>query len=152
MMPLRFPLALILAAAATAACSERQPSAEVAQQRERLAPVPRIDAQRARALVAAGGIVVDVREASELAETGKLQSALHLPLPGIRAQAARRQVPPELDAFRGRPVILYCRTGRRAGEAAEILRRLGIADVHNLGGFEEAARGGFPVEHRAAAD
>ncbi len=145
-------LALVVAVASTAACSERQPSAEAAPRNERLAPAPRIDPQRARALVAAGGILVDVREASELAETGKLRAALHLPLPGIKAQASKRQIPPELEAYRARPVILYCRTGRRSGEAAEILRQLGVADVYNLGGFEDAARAGIPVELRTAAD
>ena len=150
--PSRLRLALILVVALAAACSERQPSAEAAARHERLAPVPIIDPKRAQALVAAGAILVDVREASELAETGRLESALHLPLPGIRALAEQRQLPTQLDAYKARPVILYCRSGRRSGQAAEILRRLGRADVYNLGGFEDAVRGGFPVEARAAAD
>ncbi|HEU5285051.1 MAG TPA: rhodanese-like domain-containing protein [Sphingomicrobium sp.] len=150
--PSTLPLALVLALASTAACSERQPSSEAASANEQSAPAPRIDAQRAQALLAAGGILVDVREPAELAETGKLRSALHLPLPSIRAQASKQRIPPELDAYRARPVILYCRTGRRSGQAAEILRRLGVTDVYNLGGFEEAARAGFPVEPGAAAD
>lgn len=151
-LPSRLPLALVLAAASAAACSERQPSAEAAPAHEQLAPAPRIDPQQAQALVAAGGMLVDVREASELAETGRLKSALHLPLPGIRARAAQQQVAAELEAYKARPVILYCRSGRRSGEAAEILRRLGFAEVYNLGGFEDAARAGFPLEARAAAD
>ncbi len=143
--PSRLSLAFALAVAATAACSERQPSTE-APRHERPAPAPRIDPKRAQALVAAGGIVVDVREASELAETGKLRSALHLPLATIRAEASKQRIPPELQGYKRRPVILYCRSGRRAGEAAEILRRLGVTDVYNLGGFEEAAQAGYPVE------
>lgn len=148
----RLRLALVLAVASAAACSERQPSAEAPPAHERIAPAPKIDSQRAQALLAEGGVLVDVREASELAETGKLKSALHLSLPAIRALAEKGQVPPELAAYKARPVVLYCRTGRRAGEAAEILRRLGVAGVHNLGGFEDAARAGFPVEPGAAAD
>lgn len=150
--PSRLRLALLLAAASAAACSDRQPSAEAPAARERLAPAPRIDAKRAEALLAAGGVLVDVRETSELAETGKLESALHLPLPAIRALAEKGQLPPELAAYRERPVILYCRSGRRAGEAAAILRRLGVAGVHNLGGFEDAARAGMPVEPGVAPD
>ena len=146
--PLLLPLLLALA---VAACSERG-NPEAAPVQDQAAPAPRIDAAQAQALVAAGGILVDVREASELAETGRLKSALHLPLPVIRALAEQGRVPPELEAYKARPVILYCRSGRRSGQAAEILRRLGVADVRNLGGFEEAARAGFPVEPGAAAD
>lgn len=144
-----FLLPFLLALAPLAACSDRQPSEAAARS---AAPAPRIEAGQARALVAAGGILVDVREAGELAETGRLQSALHLPLPAIKAQAATGKVPPELAAFSGKPVILYCRSGRRSGEAAAILRELGLADVRNLGGFEDAVRAGFPVEAGAGAD
>lgn len=146
----RARLAFALVVAAAAACSERQPSSEAAPGHERTVPVPRIDPKRAQALVAAGGLVVDVREASELAQTGKLRSALHLPLPTIKALASKRRIPPELQGYKRRPVILYCRSGRRSGEAAEILRRLGVTDVYNLGGFEDVARVGYPIEPRTA--
>ena len=142
----RVSLLALVPALLAAACSDRQPSSEVAPRHDPQAAAPWVDATRAKALVAAGGIVVDVREASELAETGKLRSALHLPLPSIKVHAAARRVPPELEPYRGRPMIFYCRSGRRSGEAAEALRKLGMTDVYNLGGFEDAARAGFPVE------
>lgn len=142
----RLLLALSIALAAPAACSQSNSTSGTAPQEQILAaPVPLVDAAQARELVARGALLVDVREAAELAETGKLEGAIHLPLPRIRQEAAEGRIPAVLQAHGDRPLVLYCRTGRRSGEAAETLRRLGVAQVYNLGGLANGARGGFPV-------
>jgi rhodanese-related sulfurtransferase len=101
-----------------------------------------LTAQDARKLVADGALLVDVREPQELAGTGKLQGAINLPLTRLKQDAS---VPPELAAARQRPVVLYCRTGRRSAEAGEILRRHGFTRLYNLGGFEDAVKAGLPA-------
>lgn len=95
----------------------------------------RINAAQAGDLVRSGALLVDVRELAELAETGRLEGAINRPMSSFGEQA--RTMP------RDRPIILYCRTGRRAAIAADILKSLGFTQIHNLGGFQSAARAGM---------
>jgi len=72
-------------------------------------------------------VVLDVREDSEYKQ-GHIANALHIPL----GQLAKRL--PELDKYRDRPLIAYCRTGNRSGSAARLLHKHGFSTVHNLAG------------------
>lgn len=146
---LRFSFRAVLAAsaAATAACSAGEPASNAStREQSPAAPVASIDAPEALALVSRGAVVIDVREPAELAESSKLRGAINVPLSTIRAQAARGRVPAELIAQRGRDLIFYCRSGRRSAEAAETVRQFGFTKVHNLGGRDDAAAAGYPVE------
>jgi rhodanese-related sulfurtransferase len=69
-------------------------------------------------------VVLDVREAGELAE-GRIAGSTHVPLGQLPARAF------ELD--RGRPVITVCRSGGRSSQAAQFLAAQGY-DVANLDG------------------
>lgn len=73
-------------------------------------------------------VVVDVRTAAEYAE-GHIQGAVNVPLhtiePGMRLAAA-----PDVN----QPVLIYCRSGRRAFQAGQILVRNGYRHVYNFGG------------------
>jgi len=100
-------------------------------------PIPAIAAEDARSMIRSGAILVDVREINELRDSGRLQSALHMPMSSFARQA--RSLPSD------RPIILYCRTGRRSSIAGDILRAMGFEQVHNLGGFDDAARSGWPT-------
>ena len=95
-------------------------------------PDPRALVKRAEA----GEIVVlDVREASEIAATGKATVAHHVPMATLRMKADPRS-PDCLPALKqGKPVAIYCAAGGRAGMAKGVLEQLGHAEVHNLGGF-----------------
>lgn len=108
-----------------------------------------VSAARARALMAAGALVADVREPAELAESGKLQGAVNVPLTRIKQLAAGGRIAAELQAAKDRPVILYCRSGRRSEEAGAILLRQGFTRVYNLGGFEDAVKAGLPASKPA---
>ena len=105
---------------------------------ETSAGIPPVDAAAAREMLAAGALVIDVREPWELRETGSLEGAANLPMSSFAKQA--RGLP------RDRPIIIYCRSGRRSAIAGDILRSLEFDDVHNLGGFDAAADAGWPVE------
>ncbi len=91
----------------------------------------------ARKLVRSGALLVDVREPSELAQTGRLAGAVNRPMSDFANEA--EALP------RDRPIILYCRSGRRSAIAGDILGSLGFTEIYNLGGFEAAARGGMPT-------
>lgn len=102
------------------------------------AAVPAVGLEQAQALMRSGALLIDVREAEELRETGRLQGAIHRPLSTFGKQAS--------ELPKDRPIILYCRSGRRSQIAGDILRSLDFGEVYNLGGFSEAAQGGFPTD------
>lgn len=64
--------------------------------------------------------LVDVREAEEFA-AGHVPGAVNLPLSTFKAD----QLPPPSEI----PVVLMCRSGRRAGEAMTIAEAAGRSDV-----------------------
>ena len=68
----------------------------------------------------AGGRAVDVREADEFAD-GHVPGAVNLPLSAFKAE----QLPPPSEV----PVVLMCRSGRRAGQALAIVEATGRTDV-----------------------
>lgn len=80
-----------------------------------------------QAMNAEGSVILDVREDSEYKQ-GHIANAVHIPV----GQLAKRL--PELDKYRERPLIAYCRTGNRSGSAARLLHKHGFATVHNLAG------------------
>jgi len=86
-----------------------------------------------------GAVIVDVREADELARTGKLAGARHLPLRDVPERAAA-------ELPRDRPILLYCAAGIRSAMAGRLLRAMGWEHVFNLGGLADAAAAGMPIE------
>jgi rhodanese-related sulfurtransferase len=111
------------------------------------AVVPRIAAARAQDLIAAGGaLVVDVREAAEVQQSGKVSGAVHVPR-GLLEFVADPQSPSHDPRFEtGKPVILYCAGGGRAALAGQALKELGYGEVYNLGGFAEWADSGGAID------
>ncbi len=111
------------------------------------AVVPRITPGEARALLEGGDVlVVDVREAQEVAASGKVAGALHVTrgMLEFRADPASAYHDP---AFRkDRTVILYCASGGRSALAGKALLDMGYRDVRNLGGFAAWAEQGGAVE------
>jgi rhodanese-related sulfurtransferase len=89
-------------------------------------------------------LLLDVREAAELAASGKARGALHIPL-GVLPLKADPQAP---DAFirPGKPVAIYCAAGGRAGRAAEMLQSMGYGPVWNLGGLGDWVASGGQLE------
>ena len=100
--------------------------------------VPAIAADQARALLRSGALLVDVREPAELKESGWLKDAINRPMSSFENKA--RGLP------RDRPIILYCRSGRRAAVAGDILTSMGFTQVYNAGGFSAAASDGLPTQ------
>jgi rhodanese-related sulfurtransferase len=111
------------------------------------AVVPRIAAAQAQDLIAAGGaLVVDVREAAEVQQSGKVSGAVHVPR-GLLEFVADPQSPSHDPRFEtGKPVILYCAGGGRAALAGQALKELGYGEVYNLGGFADWADSGGAID------
>ena len=84
--------------------------------------------QRAWSLIEQGALIIDVRTTEEYA-AGHLPYALHIPYEQIEQQFA------QLELRKDRPVVLYCRSGNRAGIAYKMLENRGYTALHNGGGL-----------------
>jgi phage shock protein E len=96
------------------------------------APVatPVIDAEQLSALKKAKGqelLLLDVRKPEEFA-AGHVPGAVTLPHDQLASRLA------ELPASRTEPVVVYCRSGRRAALAEDVLRQGGYTNVQHLKG------------------
>lgn len=86
-----------------------------------------ISIEEAKALVAAGAVLLDVRTEEEF-NTTHIPGAVLLPFDEITAASAAKFIP-SLDS----PVVLYCRSGRRSSIAVTTLVKLGYTAVRDLG-------------------
>ncbi len=110
------------------------------------AAVEKIDVARAKSLIAAGALVVDIRDAPEVEASGKVAGAVHVPrgMLEFRADGATAYHNPEFRT--DRPVILYCASGGRAALSGKLLQDMGYAEVYNMGGLKDWAEAGGEVE------
>ena len=75
------------------------------------------------------GTVIDVRTPEEFSE-GHYPNAINIPLD---------QVAQRINEFKEmpKPIVAYCRTGNRSGNAVSILKQNGINDAINGGGLDD---------------
>jgi phage shock protein E len=88
--------------------------------------------------------VLDVRTLDEIAAAGRLQHPKWTQIEGTPSEcpglsAAPERFVPNKDAT----VVIYCRSGRRAGKAKEVLESHGYSNVLNAGGYDDVV-GLFP--------
>lgn len=89
-----------------------------------------------------GSVVVDVREDAEV-RSGKIKGARHIPLGQLKGRLA------ELDGFKEKPVLVYCRSGSRSAHACNMMTKAGFRDVSNLaGGITAWESADLPVSKR----
>lgn len=109
--------------------------------------VPKIGVPEAQRLVREeGALLVDVRDDSELAATGKFKGALNVSRGMLEFRADPEAAYHNPEFRKDRPVILYCASGGRASLAGKTLQDLGYERTYNLGGFKNAADEGFEIE------
>jgi rhodanese-related sulfurtransferase len=111
------------------------------------AAVPRIAPAQARDMMAKGNtLVVDVRDAPEVAQSGKVAGAVHVSR-GMLEFRADPELPSHDKAFdKAKTVIVYCASGGRSALAGKLLKDLGYANVYNLGGFKDWAESGGAID------
>ena len=73
---------------------------------------------------------VDVRTNTEF-NAGHINGAINIPLD----QFQKRHT--EIDGLGQSPVVIYCRSGNRSGQAVAFLLQKGIKNVYNGGGLED---------------
>ncbi len=82
-------------------------------------------------------LVVEVRDAPELKNKGKVQGALNVSR-GMLEFRADEATPYHNEAFsKDKTVVLYCASGGRSALGGKALMELGYQDVRNLGAFKD---------------
>ena len=115
------------------------------------AVVPRVTPVQAREMIAKeNALVVDVRDAPELAQGGKVAGAVHVSRGMLEFRADPESPYHDKNFARDKPVILYCASGGRSALSGKVLKDMGYERVYNLGGFKDWAEGGGAVEKPAA--
>ena len=85
-------------------------------------------------------VVVDLRDTGDYA-AGHIAGARHVP----ESQLAERAK--ELEKFKARPLIVYCRNGARSSAAVTTLRKLGFSEAFALrGGVAAWQQASLPLE------
>ena len=91
-------------------------------------------------------VLVDIREAEELAQNGKIEGSVHAPR-GMLEFYADPSLPyhkPEFDEQKR--IVLHCASGGRSALAAKTLKEMGYSNIAHLdGGLKAWKEKGLPV-------
>lgn len=89
--------------------------------------VAEVSVQQANGMSQQGALLLDVREESEYAALHAPQAKL-MPLGDVSSRLK------EIDAYKDKPVVVVCRSGRRSAKAIAILKEAGFTQVSNVQG------------------
>lgn len=89
--------------------------------------VAEVNVQQAQSLSLQGVLLLDVREESEYAALHAPQAKL-IPLGDVSSRMK------EIDAYKDKPIVVVCRSGRRSAKAVAILKDAGFTQVSNVQG------------------
>ena len=111
------------------------------------AAVQRITSAQAKEMIATKNtVVIDVRDAPEVAQTGKVAGAINISR-GMLEFRADPDTPYHDKHFdKSKTIIVYCASGGRSALAGKVLKDMGYAEVYNFGGFKDWAESGGKVE------
>ncbi len=84
--------------------------------------------------------ILDVRTRGEYLQDGHLADALLIPVQDLKERLS------ELEPYRSKRILVYCRSGHRSVEASRILANAGFHPLNLEGGIGNWKRHGFPVE------
>ena len=133
-----FLLAPLLACAGSkdgAAKGDAPSKADAAAKSDAPAREEESDAAKGRRLVEQeGALLVDVRTDAEFG-SGHIDGAMHIPHDQIGDRVA--EVEKAVGGDKAKPVVVYCRSGRRSGMAKQTLESKGFTNVVNLGGIDD---------------
>jgi rhodanese-related sulfurtransferase len=110
------------------------------------AVVPKVTGAQAQEMVAKGALLVDVRDGTEVAATGKAVGAIHIPRGSLEFKADPTSPTADKTFALDKTVILHCASGGRAALAGKLLKDLGYEKVFNLGGFKDWVEAGGKVD------
>ena len=102
------------------------------------AAVPKITPDQASEMIEKGNtLVVDVRDAPEVAASGKVAGAVHVSRGMLEFRADPDSPYHDKNFDKDKTVILYCSSGGRSALAGKVLKDMGYDKVYNVGGFKD---------------
>jgi rhodanese-related sulfurtransferase len=111
------------------------------------AVVPKITSAQAKEMIAKGNaLVLDVRDAPEVAGSGKVAGAVNVSRGMLEFRADPESPYHDKNFDRAKTLILYCASGGRSALSGKVLKDMGYDRVYNLGAFKDWAEGGGAVE------
>ncbi|HWS06806.1 MAG TPA: rhodanese-like domain-containing protein [Xanthobacteraceae bacterium] len=111
------------------------------------AAVPKITPSQAKEMIAEGNtLVVDVRDGTEVAASGKVAGAVHVSRGMLEFRADPESPYHDKNFAKDKSVVVYCASGGRSALAGKMLKDLGYEKVYNLGGFKDWAESGGAID------
>jgi rhodanese-related sulfurtransferase len=111
------------------------------------AVVPRITPAQGRDLIAEGNtLILDVRDAPEVANSGKVAGALNVSRGMLEFRADPESPYYDKNFSKNKTILVYCASGGRSALSGKLLKDMGYDHVYNLGAFKDWAEGGGAVE------
>ena len=109
--------------------------------------VPKLAPADAAAKMRDGNVLVlDVRDPTELQQSGKIKGALNVSR-GMLEFRADPDSPYYNPAFqKDETILLHCASGGRSALAGKTLQDMGYTAVFNIGGFKDLSEAGVDVE------
>lgn len=114
------------------------------------AAVPRITPVQAREMMAKDNVlVIDVRDAPEVQQSGKIVGAIHVSRGMLEFRADPDSPYHDCNFDKAKTLILYCASGGRSALSGKTVKEMGYDRVFNLGAFKDWAESGGPVDKAA---
>jgi rhodanese-related sulfurtransferase len=111
------------------------------------AAVPRVAPAAAREMIAKGNtLVLDVRDGTEVAASGKIAGALHVSRGLLEFRADPDSPAHDKNFSNDKTILVYCGSGGRAALSGKLLKDMGYDHVYNIGGFKDWVDSGGDVE------
>lgn len=111
------------------------------------AVVPKISTEDGIAKHAAGGAVfVDVRDGTEIAQSGTIAGALRIPRGMVEFMADPTHALHNSALSMDADVVLICGAGGQAALTGKTMKDMGYQNVSNVGGFSAWKDAGGPTE------
>ncbi|WP_026612585.1 rhodanese-like domain-containing protein [Ensifer aridi] len=109
--------------------------------------VPKLSPTEAAEKMRSGDVlIVDVRDPTEVLQTGKLKGAVNVSrgMLEFRADPESQYHNPVFQ--KDKTILLHCASGGRSALAGKTLQDMGYTSVFNIGGFKELTEAGIDTE------
>jgi rhodanese-related sulfurtransferase len=111
------------------------------------AAVPRLTQAEAREMIGKPNtLIVDVRDAPEVEQSGKVAGAVNVSRGMLEFRADPESPYHDKNFAKDKTLILYCASGGRSALSGKMLKDMGYERVYNLGAFKEWAESGGAVD------
>ena len=91
-------------------------------------------------------LVVDVRDAPEIEQSGKVAGAIHVSRGMLEFRADPDSPYHDKNFTKDKTIIVYCASGGRSALSGKTLKDLGFEHVYNLGAFKDWVEAGGKID------